>query len=288
MKPASFEYHAAASLDDALALKARFGGEAKFLAGGQSLLAMMNFRIAQPAVLIDINPLAALDRIWLAEDGGLHIGALVRHRSVEFSPLVATHAPLLAEAIAQVAHPQIRTRGTLCGNLAHADPASELPAVMLALGARLRLASVDGERWLAADGFFQGVLTTALRDNEMLCEIALPAHAPRDVSCFLEVARRQGDYAMMGVAATLTLDGAGRCENASLALCSAGPRPMEAATAARALIGMRGTPAEVAEAAALVGQDIDPLGGLHASRDFQFHLARHLTFRALTTAWARA
>lgn len=162
MKPAPFEYHAADSLAHALDLKARHGDEARFLAGGQSLIPAMNFRLAQPAILIDINPLSMLDRVQVAVGGARSIGAMTRYRTLERSPDIAVHQPLVAESVPNVAHPQIRNRGTLAGNLAHADPASELPAVMLALQAVMKLQSVRGERQVAARDFFVNLYTTAL------------------------------------------------------------------------------------------------------------------------------
>jgi xanthine dehydrogenase iron-sulfur cluster and FAD-binding subunit A len=189
VKPAPFRYVAAESLEHALAVKAEQGDDAKFLAGGQSLVPAMNFRLAQPAMLIDLNGLHDLD--YVRADGTLRIGALARHRTIERDALIARHAPLLHEAAPHVAHPQIRNRGTLCGNLAHADPASEFPAVVLALGGRLRAQSARGERWIPGDAFFKSVFTTALSPGEMLVEIELPALPVRTGTCFLEVARRR-------------------------------------------------------------------------------------------------
>src|SRR5215471_3283686 len=193
MKPAPFRYVPAESLANALAVKAEHGDDARFLAGGQSLIPAMNFRLAQPAVLVDVNPLRDLDYVRVVDDGALRIGALTRTRTLEREALVAERQPLVHEAVPHVAHPQIRNRGTLGGNLAHADPASEMPAVVLALGGRLKARSAAGERWIAARDFFVGALTTALRADEMLVEIALPALPPRSFTCFMEVARRQGD-----------------------------------------------------------------------------------------------
>jgi CO/xanthine dehydrogenase FAD-binding subunit len=269
VKPPRFKYIAADSLGAALAAKAEHGAEARFLAGGQSLIPAMNFRLAQPGVLIDINGLTDLD--YVREDGALRIGALTRTRTLERSALVAQRQPLLAEAVPHVAHPQIRNRGTLGGNLAHADPASELPAVVLALGARLRLQSARGGRWIDAKAFFTGALTTALRDDEMLIEVELPSLPLRSGTCFLEVARRRGDYAMMGVAAVVTLG-----KGARLAFCNAGATPM--------LVELH----QIEDAEAQVQAKIDPPGSVHASKAFQRHLAGVLTRRALQTALARA
>ncbi len=288
MKPAPFRYVAAESLGQALAAKVAGGDEARFLAGGQSLVPAMNFRLARPAMLIDINPLRELDYVRVAADGGLRIGALTRHRTLERDALVAQHAPLVAEAVRHVAHPQIRNRGTLGGNLAHADPASELPAVMLALGARLRARSARGERWIDATAFWRGPLTTALGPEEMLVEIALPALPSRSGTCFVEVARRRGDYALLGVAAVVTLGSDGTCTAAGLALCNAGATPVRATKAAAALVGRRAGEREIGDAAAAVAGEIDPPENVHATAAFRRHLAEVLTRRALQSAAKRA
>jgi CO/xanthine dehydrogenase FAD-binding subunit len=288
MKPAAFAYHAAETLEQALALKAQHGDEARWLAGGQSLLPAMNLRLARPAALIDINPLATLDHIAPSAEGGLRIGALTRYRSLERDPRIARDQPLLREALGHVAHPQIRNRGTLCGNLAHADPASELPAVMLALDARLQARSAAAARWIAAADFFRDLFTTALAPDELLVEVELPKLPARTGTCFLEVARRRGDFALMGVAAVVTLAADGVCAHASLAYCNAGATPQRPEAAARALIGRPVGAAEIDEAAALARRAIDPPGSVHAGADFQRHLAGVLTRRALRQALDRA
>jgi carbon-monoxide dehydrogenase medium subunit len=275
MKPAPFRYLAPAVLEEALECKRAEGDDAKFLAGGQSLVPAMNFRLAQPAVLIDLNRLPGLDHVR-AEGGGLRIGALARHRAIERDALVARDAPLLAEAAPHVAHPQIRNRGTLCGNLAHADPASEFPAAMLALGARMRARSSRGERWIAAGDFFQGVFTTALAADEMLIEVEVPRLPSRTGTAFLEVARRRGDYAIVGVAAVVTLDAAGRLAQARVALCNVGATPVLVAVS-----DLEAAPGEVQP-------KIDPPANVHASAGFRRHLAGVLTRRALAAAHARA
>ena len=274
MKPAPFRYVAAESLEHALAVKAEQGEDAKFLAGGQSLVPAMNFRLAQPAMLIDLNGLRDLD--YVRAEGTLRIGALARHRTIERDALVARHAPLLHEAAPHVAHPQIRNRGTLCGNLAHADPASEFPAAVLALGGRLRAASTRGARWIEADAFFRSVFTTALAPEEMLVEVELPPLPARTGTCFLEVARRRGDYALVGVAAVVELDPAGKMAAARVALCNAGATPVLVAVS------------EIDAAAEQVRRAIDPPDNVHATAAFRRHLAGVLTRRALRTALARA
>ena len=289
MKPAPFEYQAPGSLEAALDLLARHGGDAKLLAGGQSLIPVMNFRLAEPSLLIDVNKLAELDFIRGDEGGGLRIGALTRQRRLERDPLVAELAPLLHETVPWVAHPQIRNRGTIGGSLAHADPAAELPAVAVALGARLRLQRAGGERWVDAQDFFAGLFTTALEPDEILTEIALPPLPSRTGWAFLEVARRHGDYAQIGVAALVALDESGRCPEARLVYLSAGDRPMEAREAARLLAGQEISPAAITAAAEKASRDeIDPAGDVHASAEFKRHLARVLTGRVLRKAVERA
>jgi aerobic carbon-monoxide dehydrogenase medium subunit len=288
VKPAPFEWHAPSSIEEALALKARHGEEARFLAGGQSLVPAMNFRVAQPAVLVDLNRVAGLDALATTPAGALRIGAMARNARIERDADAARSHPILAEALHEVAHPQIRNRGTLGGNLSHADPASEMPAVMLALGARFRLRSARGEREVAAAGFFLAPLTTALEPDEMLAEIILPPLPARSGTAFLEVARRRGDYAMMGIAAVVTRDPAGICIAARLACCSAGPTPVEAPRAAAALVGTRLADADIAEAAALLRQEVEPMGSVQASPAYQRHLAGVVALRALKLARERA
>lgn len=288
MKPAAFEYFAPQSLDAALALLAQHGGDAKPLAGGQSLIPAMNFRVAQPAILVDLNRLDELDYVRQADGGELRIGAMTRQRRLERELLVARAAPLLHETIPYIAHPQIRNRGTIGGSLAHADPAAELPVIAMALDARLRLQSASGERWVAAGEFFQGLFTTALTPEELLVEIALPAMPPRTGWSFIEFARRHGDYALMGVAARVTLDEAGQCRQARLVYLNAGDGPVDARQAAESLRG-RTLSTEAIDAAADLAADneIDPTGNVHASAEYQRHLANVLTRRALKQAAER-
>src|SRR5580692_8430225 len=203
MKPAPFRYVAAQSVEQALALKAEHGDEARFLAGGQSLVPTMNFRLTQPAMLIDINPLKEFAGVRKNGADRLRIGALTRYRNLERDPATAQNLPLIHEALPHIAHPQIRNRGTIGGNLAHADPASEMPAIVLALAGRLRARSHKAERWIVAADFFAGALSTALEPDEMLTEVELPVAPSRSGSAFMEVSRRRGDFALMGVACTV-------------------------------------------------------------------------------------
>lgn len=288
MKPAPFKYIAARTLEQALALKAEHGDEARFLAGGQSLVPTMNFRLSQPAILIDINLLTPCAGIRNSGPGHLRIGALTRFRELERDYEIARKLPLVGEALPHIAHPQIRNRGTLGGNLAHADPASEMPAVVLTLGGRMRAQSKRGDRWIAAPDFFTGALSTSLKSDEMLTEVEIPVAAARSGSCFLEVARRRGDFALIGVACMVRLDDRGRCEQAQIGLCNAGETAVFAADASNSLGGRHIGMGEIDQAAELVQGAIDPGGNVHASKEFQRHLARVLTKRALMTANERA
>ena len=288
MKPPVFRYVVPESLDVALAVIAEHGGDARPLAGGQSLVPAMNFRVAQPAVLVDLNPLVELDYIR-QDDGGLRIGAMTRQRRLERDVLVAERAPLLHETMPHIAHPQIRNRGTIGGSLAHADPAAELPVIAVALDARIKARSTSGERSIPAAEFFQGIFTTALNPDELLVEVAFPAMPPRAGWSFVEFARRHGDYALMGVAAVVAVDEQGVCRQARLVYLNAGDGPVVAEQAAQLLLGHPPLP-EAIEAAANMAADreITPFGNVHATADYQRHLARVLTRRALKQAFERA
>jgi aerobic carbon-monoxide dehydrogenase medium subunit len=288
VKPAAFQYFTPATVDEALALLAEHGGEAKPLAGGQSLIPAMNFRLARPAVLVDLNRVSELAYVR-AESGGVALGAMTRQRAVERSDVVARAVPLLAEALPSIAHAQIRNRGTIGGSIAHADPAAELPAVMLALDARFRARSSSGERSIAAGEFFKGMLETALEPGELLVEIAVPRLPASSGTAFLEMARRHGDYALVGVAAIVTFDPRGRCQEARIGLLSVGDGPVLATEAAKVLDGQ--APSEellraAGEAAAT--RDSDPPSDIHASAAYRRQLVAVLTRRALARAFERA
>ena len=288
MKPAPFEYHAPNSIEQALELMRNHGDEAKILAGGQSLVPAMNFRVVQPSVLVDINRVPELG--YIREDGGLlRVGAMTRERQLEFDPLIAKRTPLLAEALPFIAHPQIRNRGTIGGSLVNADPAAELPVLMLALNARLKARKVTGERWIEANDFFVGMFTTALDADEMLVEIELPFMPERTGWSFMEVSPRAGDYALMGVAALVTLDEGGKCRRAKLVYLNAGDGPVDAKEAAGLLEGEMVDEKRI-ESAAGHGSDseITPFGNVHTSPEFQRHLANVLTKKALAQALRRA
>ena len=287
MKPAPFVYFTPATVAEALALLARHGGDAKPLAGGQSLIPAMNFRLARPAVLVDLNRIAELT--YVRADSGVSIGAMTRQRAVERSDVVARAAPLLAEAMPSIAHAQIRNRGTVGGSIAHADPSAELPAVMLALDARFQVKSSTGERSIPAGEFFKGMLETALEPGELLVEIAVPPLPDRTGTAFLEMARRHGDYALVGVATVVTLDQRGRCQAARISLLSVGDGPVLATEAGKTLAGER--PSEDllrAAGDAAATRDVDPPSDIHASAAYRRQLVAVLTRRALGRAFERA
>lgn len=287
MKPAPFKYLAPRSLEEALAALQEHGYDAKLLAGGQSLIPVMNFRLAQPGVLIDVNHIPGLDGI--AANGRLRIGALARHYQLEHDPMVAAFAPLIHQTMPHVAHPQIRNRGTLGGTLAHADPAAELPVVMVALNGRFHLQKVGGERWVDADDFFIGLFATDLGIDEMIVEVEVPPLPPRTGTSFHEVARRHGDYALAGVTAVVTLDESGNCQSARLVYLNAGEGPVTAVKAAEILAGQPLTDTLIAEAAQMAAnEEITPEGDIHATADFKRHLAKVLTQRALKEAKTKA
>ncbi len=289
MKPPPFDYLAPSSLEEALAQLEEGGFDARPLAGGQSLIPMLNFRLARPSILIDLNGVEALSFLRSSEDGSMRIGAMTRQRVVERSADVARAVPLLAEALGHVAHPQIRNRGTLGGSIAHADPASELPAVMLALQARFRVAGVSGDRWVPAAEFFFGPFMAALDPGELLVEIEVPTRAHGEGSAFEEVARRSGDYALVGVAAHVRVDAEGVCQHASLGYVNAAPTPSLAPMAAEILVGEIPTPERIVEAARTAArEDCDPPSDIHASDTYRRRLADVLTRRALDRAFARA
>lgn len=287
MKPAAFEYQAPRSLDEALDLLARYGAEARVLAGGQSLVPLMNMRLARPAVVIDVNRVPGLGEVREV-DGGLGLGALTRQRTLERSPRVRRRAPLLAEAAPLIGHRETRTRGTVGGSCAHADPAAELPACTVALDARLHLASARGRRTVGAADFYVGLLTTALRPDELLVEIEVPAPPfPRTGSAFVELARRHGDFALVGAAALVALDGGGLCRDARLVFLGVGDVPHRAGATAE-LLGLGREPRRLEAVGRAAAKELDPPGDLHASGDYRRRVAAHLAARALGLAWERA
>jgi CO/xanthine dehydrogenase FAD-binding subunit len=287
MKPPRFDYLAPGSVDEAVELLARHGERAKVLAGGQSLVPLLNFRLVRPEFLVDLNRIGALVGIR-EDDGHLEIGAMTRQRAVERSPLVRARCPLLADAMPLIGHFQIRNRGTVGGSLAHADPAAELPAVVAALGGELIARSARGTRRIAAREFFQGYLTTALAPDELLVGVRLPVAAPGTGTAFLEVSRRHGDFALVGVAAVVTLDAAGTCTRAALALTGVGPTPVVAEAATRRLVGRPPAPELFEEVGRQVAASVTPDSDIHASAEYRQHVAGVLSRRALARAVERA
>ena len=292
MKPAPFKYHAPATVEEALAHLAEHGYDAKVLAGGQSLIPMMNFRLAQPSVIVDLNSVSELFYIRPDENenGGLRLGAMARQGEVEHDPLVAERAPLVHETMPLVAYPQIRSRGTFGGSIAHADPAAELVALSMALNGRFLLRSQAGERWVPADEFFVGLFATVLEPDELLVEVALPPLPPRSGGAFREITRRHHDFCMAGVAAVVTLeDDSDRCKQARLVFLGVGDGPVDARQAAEVLIGQVPTPEVIRAAAETAASDeIDPGSDIHASAEYRRHLANVLARRALEQAFERA
>jgi carbon-monoxide dehydrogenase medium subunit len=288
VKPAPFAYFVPDTLDEVLAILADHADEAKALAGGQSLVPAMNFRLAQPAALVDLNRVAELSTIS-ETDRGLRLGAMTRHRTLETSAVVARRAPLIRDTMPWVAHPPIRTRGTIGGSLAHADPAAELPAVCLALDATLELRTAGRTREVSARDFFVGLYTTALEPGELVTAILVPPQPPRSGWAIDDVARRHGDYALAGVAAVVSLDDEGRCAGVRIGLLSVHDRPV-LATHAMAVLE-RETPSveairSAADAAAT--RDAEPSSDIHASAAYRRHLVRVLARRVLARAVDRA
>jgi carbon-monoxide dehydrogenase medium subunit len=288
MKPPVFDYVAPNSLQEAVAVLQKHDGEAKLLSGGQSLMPLLNMRLARPEILVDLARIPGLDGIR-EEDGTLVVGAMTRQRAIEFSDAVRSRHPLVHAATMHIAHPQNRNQGTVGGSLAHADPAAEYPAVALAVDAQFRATGPSGERTIEAADFFVTYLTTSLEADEILTEVRLPALPAASGWSFTEVARRHGDYAMAGVTAVLTLDGAGRCARARLVLFGVGATPVRATQAEQMLVGEKPAENLFRQAGERAAGDIEePLSDVHATSEYRQDLARVLTRRALTEAAARA
>jgi CO/xanthine dehydrogenase FAD-binding subunit len=286
MKPAAFEYVVADSIEMAVASLAEAGGEAKIIAGGQSLVPMLNFRLLRPATLVDINRIPGL--AFIRDDGrAVAIGALTRHHQLEISPVIARHFPVLACAMTHVAHLAIRNRGTIGGSLSHADPAAELPMMAALLDAELRIVSAAGTRTAAARDFFQGALTVDLAEGEIVTEVVLPKLPPKSGWGFEEVARRSGDFAIAAVAATLTLSG-GAIAQARIAVTGVAATPRRASEAEAMLVGTRLDQGVSDDVIAAVRSIVEPDTDLHASADYRRHLVGVLARKALAGAWQRA
>ena len=285
MKPTAFEYHPATSSEEATSLLAEHGSDAKVLAGGQSLVPLLALRLARVDHLVDVNGVGSLSGI--RSEGGLRIGAVTRHRTVEKSPVVVDQAPLLAAALAQVGHVAIRNRGTIGGSLAHADPAAELPAALLALDGKVVTSSHRGARTIDAADLFTGFLTTSLEPEELLTEVVLPPWNPNAGWSVQEFARRSGDFAIAGVLSVLSTNGNGRIEDARIALIGVGSTPVRATSAEQALTGEGPGDDLWSEAAERALDGLEPPSDLHGSTAYRRQLTRTLVRRSLHEAASR-
>ena len=284
MKPAKFEYFAPSSLAEALELLGEHGDDAKVLAGGQSLMPMLNMRLAQPKVIIDINRIPGLDYISPTPEDGLAIGALTRQRTVEKSDVIRERIPVLAAAIPSIGHFQIRNRGTVGGSISHADPAAELPAICLALGGELVLSSASNQRVLKAEDFFLAPLTTAIRPEELLTEIRLPARTEEWRWGFEEVCRRQGDFAMVGAVSLLEMDGGGVCKSACITMFGVGGTPLRISRAEEALLGNPISDSALRDVSQIVSEELDPDSDIHASAAYRKEVGGVIARRTVEAA----
>lgn len=287
MKPASFDYYAPTEIQEALTLLERHGDDAKILAGGQSLVPLLNMRLARPKVIIDINRIPSLSYIR-ENNGSLRIGGLTRHRMIEKSSVIQERCPLMAEAIRWVGHIEVRNRGTIGGSLVHADPAAELPAVVTALGGEMTMASPQGERTVRAEEFFITFLTTALGSSEILTEARLPVWPRHAGHSFQEISRRHGDFAVVAVAVLLLLNKRRECENSSIVLAGVGPTPLKAKRSEGLLLGQKITRELTEKVGVLAAEDSDPSSDVHGSADYRREMVKVMTRRALEEALARA
>ncbi|MGH9001231.1 MAG: FAD binding domain-containing protein [Acidimicrobiia bacterium] len=283
-----FAYHRPESVDEALSLLGNHGGEAKVLAGGQSLLPLLAMRLAHPGHLVDIGDITELDSVSTEDDGTVVMGAGVRHSRAEESKEIAQRAPLVAGAMPFIGHRAIRNRGTVCGSLAHADPAAELPAVAVAVDAELVVRRSSGERRVAAGDFFVGYLTSDLAEDELLTAVRFPAWPARAGWSVQEMSRRHGDFAVIGVVAVVVLDPDGAVERAALSFFGAGERPVRVGEAEDLLVGQRPEEALLADAGKLVADRLQPSGDNHGSGPYRSHVAGVLTRRSLAEATQRA
>jgi len=283
MKPAPFEYEAPTSVDEAVALLAEHGQDAKVLAGGQSLAPLLNFRLARPQTIIDINRLDELSYID-ERDGAVAIGALTRQRHIELSSLVGERLPLLRAATAMIAHPPIRNRGTIGGSLAHNDPAAEYPAALLALGARVQVQSTQGTRWLPVDELLGEWLSTTLEPADLITAVEVPLRRGRTAHGFVELSKRPGDFAVSGVAVVLDLEEAGRIAEAAVVAFAGLPRATRLGDVETGLRGATPSDELFAEAGRVASSVVDPVSDIHATQEYRKHLFGVLTTRALRQA----
>jgi carbon-monoxide dehydrogenase medium subunit len=287
MIPGRFEYHAPTDLADAIALLERHGEDAKLLAGGQSLIPLMRFRLAEPAHLVDIGRIQGLAYVS-EDDGQLRIGAMTREADLGRSPLVSEHYPILVETAAVIADPLVRNLATVGGNLAHADPANDHPATMLALGAEVVAQSSEGRRSIPIDDFFEDTFTTALRPHEILVDIRVPAPRPRTGGAYLKLERKVGDFAIAGVAVCVTRTEAGAIESARIGLTNVGPTPLRARQAEASLVGKEPSDEAIRAAATIAAGECDPVDDGRGPADYKRAMVRTLTMRALRRSVERA
>jgi carbon-monoxide dehydrogenase medium subunit len=287
MKPPRFEYIGPASIEEAVAALADSGGDGKIIAGGQSLMPMINFRLLSPSILIDINRIPGLDFVEEKADGSLRIGSLTRHHTLETSTAVKRLFPVLSAAMAHVAHLAIRNRGSIGGSLSHADPAAELPMIAMLLNARITTVSPNGRRAIDAQDFFVAALTTALEEDEIVVEVELPGLPPKTGWAFEEFARRAGDYALAAVAVLLTVAD-GRITQARIGMMGIGETPMRASAAEALLTGRACDEGVLNEVVQAVRDVVEPNSDLQASADYRRHLVGVLIRRAVAAAWQRA
>ena len=287
MFPPNFDYVCPSSITEAAQFLNEHSGQAKILAGGQSLIPILKLRLAAPQFVIDIGRLAELRRIE-PSNGSIQIGSLVRHVDIEGSELLASACPLLPETAAEIGDVQVRNRGTLGGSLAHGDPSADFPAAVLALEAQLSAISVEGQRTVAADQFFTGLLTTALRPNEILTSVQIPKPSARTGSAYVKMHQQASGFAIVGVAAVITLNGAGKVDKARVGLTGVGPVPYRAKAVEGNLVGKAADADTIAAASSLATEGVDPLSDLHASSEYRRELAAVFTRRALDKAVQRA
>ncbi|MFZ0820683.1 MAG: xanthine dehydrogenase family protein subunit M [Candidatus Acidiferrales bacterium] len=287
MIPSSFDYHAPKTLEEALRLLERHGDEAKLLAGGHSLLPLMKLRLASPRFVIDIGKLRGMSYVR-EEDGMIAIGALTTHAEVAASELLAQKCPLLSETAMEIGDVQVRNRGTIGGSLAHADPAADYPASILALDAEIVAATSGGTRKIAAREFFVDMLTTHLRHGEILTQVRVPIQKGRTGAAYKKLYQPASGFAIVGIAARLSLNASGKIESAAIGVTGLGPKAYRAEASEKALVGKKPGEKEIASAAKLAPRGIEPLGDLHASSDYRREMAIVFARRALEAAAARA
>ena len=286
MKPCAFDYFAPTSVDEVMELMQRYGDHAKILAGGQSLVPIMNFRLARPDVLIDINGVKELE-YFREEEDHVVIGALVRERDIELAPLIQQRCPLLSKAISHIGHATIRNRGTIGGSLAHGDPSAEIPTAICALDGTIRAIGPDGESTFKPDEFFLTYLTTSLDPSQIVVDVEVPLLPDGTGWSFAELSRRSGDFAIVAVATVLFMDGSGACKEARIALGGVAPTPVRAEAAEEILAGKMLSDALIDEAAKLSVEATDAESDYHASGDYRSAMTEVLVRKSLKDAWEK-